>query len=227
MRRTFKKFHGISAIIDPADLELYRALLPDVYDMPDKPLVSLTVIEYVHIAAWPLLMSYREGVVALNSLFEDGTGWFILNMPVTRDLAAMMGRRVGFPKKRVESIEFLPERGIWKGKVANNGKDIFSVELSPDGAYPRFEHDRPACPVPVPPLEAAHLVKPLRVGSKPNRAWLQVKNVVKETPALPGTARVGVDADQDWAPLIDEERTWPGVYFQFWGGAAVSHRPLG
>ena len=227
MRKTFKKFHGISAIIDPSDRELYRRLLPDVFDMPDKPLVSLTVVEYVHIAAWPLLMSYREGAIALNSLYEDEKGWFILDMPVTKGLAAMTGRRIGFPKKRVESIEFVPVRGIWRGEVAADGKDMFSVDLSPDEAYPRFEHDRPTCTVPAPVLEASHLVRPPRVGSKPRRAWLQVRSVVRETPMLPGTAQVSVDASEDWAPLIDETRSWPGVYFQFWGGASISHRSLG
>jgi hypothetical protein len=226
MGRIFKKFHGISAVIDPVDRELYRALLPDVFEMPDKPLVSLTIVEYVHIAAWPLLMSYHEGAVALSSRFGDGEGWFILDMPVTKGLAAMTGRRIGFPKKRVESIEFLPVQGVWQGEVSENGKDLFSVELAPDGEYPRFEHDRPPCPVPAPPLEVSHLVKPPRVGSKPLSAWLEVRDVTRETPKLPGTARVSIDAGEDWAPLVDETRVWPGVYFQFWGGASMSYRSL-
>ncbi|MBN1883324.1 MAG: acetoacetate decarboxylase family protein [Deltaproteobacteria bacterium] len=226
MRRTFKKFHGISAVIDPTDRKLYRGLLPDVFDMPDEPLISLSIVEYVHIAAWPLLMSYREGAVALRSRFKDDEGWFILDMPVTRGLAAMARRHIGFPKKRVDSIEFMPVSGIWRGGVATNGRDMFAVELSPDGDYPRFEHDRPACKNPAPPMEVLHLVRPPRVGSTPVRAWFQVKNITKETPTLPGTARVSVNPGKDWAPLIDETRLWPGVYFQFWGGASISHRLL-
>jgi len=226
MGRIFKKFHGISATVDPADRELYRALLPDIFETPDEPLVSLTIVEYVHVAAWPLLMSYREGAVALKSRFKDDEGWFILDMPVTRGLAAMTGRRNGFPKKRAGSIEFAPMGGVWRGEVATNGKELFSVELSPDGEYPRFEHDRPACPVPAPPLETAHLVKPPQVGLKPRKARLEVKSITKETPRLPGTAQVSVDTGEAWATLIDETRVWPGVYFQFWGGASMSHRSL-
>lgn len=226
MGRVFKKFHGISAVIDPTNLDLYRTLLPDMFAMPDEPLVSLTIVEYVHIAAWPLLMSYREGSVALSSRFEDEEGWFILDMPVTRGLAAMTGRPLGFPKRRVGSVEFMPVGGIWRGEVATNGGNLFAVELTPDGEYPRFEHDRPPCPVPAQPLEVSHLVRPPLVGSKPLSAWFEVRGVTKETPKLPGTARVSVDTGKDWAPLIDGTRSWPGVYFQFWGDASMVHRSL-
>jgi len=227
MRRTFKKFHGISASIDPEDTGLYRALLPDLFDMPHGPKVSLTVTEYVHVAAWPLLMSYREGAVALKSRYEDDEGWFVLDMPVTRGIAAMAGRGIGFPKRRVESIEFKPESGVWRGDVSADGRDILSIELSPDGDYPRFEPDRPDCPIPAPPLEATHIVRPSRGEDRPRGVRLQVRHVVKETPKLPGTARVRVDADAKWAPLVDDSQSWHGVYFQFWGGASFVFSSLG
>jgi hypothetical protein len=227
MRRTFKKFHGISASIDPGDTGLYRALLPDLFDMPEKPQVSLTVTEYVHVAAWPLLMSYREGAVALRSRYGDDEGWFVLDMPVTKGIAAMAGRGIGFPKRRVESIGFMPERGVWRGDVTADGRDILSVELSPDGDYPRFEPDRPDCPISAPPLETAYIVRRSRGEARPRGVRLQVRHVVKETPELPGTARVRVDADTDWAPLVDDTHAWPGVYFQFWGGASLVFCSLG
>jgi len=226
MRRTYKKFHGISAIIEPKDADLYRALLSDFFDMPDDPRISLTVVEYVHVAAWPLLMSYREGAIGLKSRFNDDEGWFVLDMPVTKGIAAMAGRRIGLPKRQAESIEFMPQSGIWEGKVIPNGRELFSVKLVPDGNYPRFEPDRPDCPIPAPPFETAYVVRPPRVGSRPRATRFEVTRLVKETPSLPGTARVRVDSSEEWAGLVDEEKSWPGVYFQFWGVASVRNRPL-
>jgi hypothetical protein len=121
----------------------------------------------------------------------------------------------------------MPQKGVWQGEVVPDGREIFSVELFPDGDYPRFEPDRPECPVPAPPFETVFVVRPPRVGSRPRAARFEVTNVVKETPLLPGTARVRVDSHEEWAGLVDEEISWPGVYFQFWGGASIRHRPLG
>jgi len=70
------------------------------------------------------------------------------------------------------------------------------------------------------------VVRPPRVGSRPRATRFEVTRLVKETPSLPGTARVRVDSSEEWAGLVDEEKSWPGVYFQFWGVASVRNRPL-
>ncbi len=57
----------------PVDLELYRSLLPEQFDMPDQPLVVVTVADYYDVTL--PLVPYREGYVLLQCKYQGRTGW--------------------------------------------------------------------------------------------------------------------------------------------------------
>lgn len=94
----FRAYHGISTCVAPTDLELYRSLLPEAFSMPQRPKVMLFVIGYTKVVPWPMTR-YLETLVFLVSSYGGEGGWYVITMPVTKQLPMQGGRAMGFPKR--------------------------------------------------------------------------------------------------------------------------------
>jgi acetoacetate decarboxylase len=129
VRGTFQEFYGIFTAVEPADLELYRSLLPDVFDMPEQPGVGLFVVNYSQVNPWPMV-PYLEGAVVLRASYKGEEGWHVITMPVTERVPCEGGKYLGFPKY-VTDVSLWPSRGNWKGEVKHEGTALLTLEYTP------------------------------------------------------------------------------------------------
>ena len=88
-RNVWQDTRGIFAIVEPADLGLYRELLPQQFSMPDQPMVGLYVVHFVDTEPWPMsateyLFPYFEATVLLRCEYEGQIGWYSHFMPVRK-----------------------------------------------------------------------------------------------------------------------------------------------
>ena len=82
----YRKFQGITTHFVPADLKLYRRLLPERFGMPAQPLVGIFAADYQRLYPWPML-PYREWAVLLKNEIQGETGWCAITLPVTTWIA--------------------------------------------------------------------------------------------------------------------------------------------
>ena len=67
-RNIWQDTKGIFTMVEPADLELYRELLPTQFTLPDQPMVGLYVVHFADTEPWPMtvteyLFPYYEATV--------------------------------------------------------------------------------------------------------------------------------------------------------------------
>ncbi len=98
----YKEFDGIMLFYTPKDMAAYRELLPQVFDLPDQPLVEVFDIDYYKMAPWSL-EPYREVAVFLLAKYKGEEIWHCITMPVTSDKARIGGiKNLGYPKVLAE-----------------------------------------------------------------------------------------------------------------------------
>jgi acetoacetate decarboxylase len=79
-RGLFRELHGIAVAMEPADLSVYRSVLPAVLSVPDLPIVSAWIASWDDVQG---LRPYREGAVRLRCAYEGKEGWFVTTMPIS------------------------------------------------------------------------------------------------------------------------------------------------
>lgn len=133
----FLKQHGISAVFEAGQADLYRQLLPPVFGMPDRLLVLVTVVHYDEVT--PALVPYHEAYVMLRCRYRGETGLFALTMPVDEATANVGGRQIGFPKYVADRITLTDEDAVSRGEVVRDGRTVLSLRFSADGSPPAIE----------------------------------------------------------------------------------------
>ena len=91
-RNIWQDSHGIFAMAEPADMDLYRSLLPAEFTVPDQPMVGLYLVHFTDTEPWPItlaefLLPYHEATILLRCEYQGQTGWYSVVMPVTTDNA--------------------------------------------------------------------------------------------------------------------------------------------
>jgi hypothetical protein len=127
----FRKSRSLSVIVEPADLALYRELLPPAFSMPKHPLVSINVVDQLEVGPWPLT-PYQLGSVSLRCAYEGEEGWHPITMPETKWVAVWTGRTMGFPKYVADEIHLSPEAEGWVGEVRHAGELRLRLAFAPD-----------------------------------------------------------------------------------------------
>ena len=92
----FREFRGITTHIQPADLSIYRALLPQAFGLPELPIVTIFIADYYKLDAWPLIR-YGEWAVLLKCSFGSEEGWYPVTMPVTSRICHARRAAHGLP----------------------------------------------------------------------------------------------------------------------------------
>jgi hypothetical protein len=212
--------HGIYAAFPPADLELYRALLPPQFDMPDTPQVVVFVADYYDLniplsrqhpeLGLPDMVPYLEGAVLLQCEYQGLPGQHVITMPVDDDTANKAGRLLGFPKYVADEITLEEANGGWVGRVMHEGRIVLGLEFTPvpgataqtttGGSYLRLFQLIP--PGQGPEVSQVNSVAPTDT---------QLESVI-------GSASVQVDPDAEWAGLIPEGKV--GAMFREATGAS-------
>jgi hypothetical protein len=134
-RNVWQDTRGIFSIVEPADLGLYRELLPQQFSMPDQPMVGLYVVHFVDTEPRPItaaeyLFPYFEATVLLRCEYEGQIGWYSHVMPVSTEAAMIGGRRLGFPKYVADEMLLEPIEKGWRGTAAHEGRDRISLRFA-------------------------------------------------------------------------------------------------
>ncbi len=187
---SFQGQRDITAAFPPADLALYRSLLPESFDMPDQPLVAVIVADYYDVTL--PLVPYREGYVALQCKYQGRTGWHVLTMPVDDETANVGGRSIGFPKYVADQITLEEQGGGWMGRVVSEGRTVMEVAFTAKGsAAPATGGQSPVAFQLLPPGQGPTILEVDTVASGERR-----------TVTTPGSATVSADAGEPWAGLL-------------------------
>jgi Acetoacetate decarboxylase (ADC) len=209
-RGALRESLGIAAFFEPADTDLYRRLLPAPFTVPDQPLVSVSAIDYLKAAPWPLTR-WQEWSVMLRCKWRDSIGWYPVTAPVTRWLPMSAGRYLGYPKYVVDSILVTPSsalamhRGVQQLAMHFEPNDAPSAEWAADllADDALFKSD-------------IYVVVPPGTGATAQR--VSYSYVEAHWTTVAGTVRLAVDARQPWAKLMPGAGAVPGQASHFVGG---------
>lgn len=206
----FRGTRLVRTAFPPADLALYRSLLPQQFDMPDQPLVVVTVADYYDVTL-PLL-PYREGYVLLQCEYQGRTGWYTYTMPVDDETANAGGRAIGFDKYVADEITLEEKDGVWAGRVVHGGGTVMEVTFTPEGE-PSTETGAGETSVLfnlMPPGEGPGIIE---VKSSPSGE--------QKTATTTGSATVRADPGEPWAGLLDPQGSTIWAVFQEITGNSV------
>jgi len=213
----FRAFHGMETVIEPAEMGLYRSLLPDAVSMPAQPAVHIYVISFEQVAPWPF-GPYLESSVALKCGYEGEEGWFVKTMPVTTWLANVGGRRVGFPKYVANEITLQTSPRCWTGEVKHKGVVQLRLEFTPGLPCEMTPWEQTAWQKNPFLGSAIYVLLPPDKGPALQKVFLD--NVVPPTwgSSETGMVHVTINPTASWAGLIPERKEFPGMIHHFKGG---------
>jgi hypothetical protein len=184
----------IMTALAPADLELYRTLLPAQFDMPDQPLVVVAVLHYYNVSL--PLVPYREGYVSLQCKYQGRTGWYTYTMPVDDKTANDGGRTIGFNKYVADKITLEEQDGVWTGRVVHGGRTMMEIVLTTTGQPVTATGGGEA-------YSAFNLVPPGE-GPKVNEVRSAASGE-ETTSTTSGSATVKADPGEPWAGLLNPD----------------------
>jgi len=190
---SFRGQRGITATFAPADLALYRSLLPGAFDLPESPLLVVAVVSYFDVTL--PLTPYGEGYVVLACRFRGRTGWYVVTMPVDEATACSSGRTLGFPKYLTDRIVLGAADGVWHGRVAHQGREIIALAFTPNAdAWPvTTGSNDPGFP--------CFLHLPPGQGPLVNQVDTRLFGP-RRTVTTTGTATMQADSGEAWAGLL-------------------------
>jgi hypothetical protein len=212
----FRHSRSVSVLLEPADLDLYRALLPDSFGMPTHPLVSFAIVDQLEVGPWPLT-PYQLGNVNLRCVYQGEEGWHPITMPENQRVAIWSGRTMGFPKYMADHIA-LEQRGEgWYGEVRDDGEVRLALTFAPDPeALPdwqaaNWEVGGPTFNL-MPPGKGPE-VRVIR--SAPGKG--QAESVVQ-----PGWVRVEIGPSRPWAGVVSRATHGAGFQVEHRGGSSLA-----
>ena len=196
--------------IAPTDLELYRSLLPEQFDMPDQPLVVVTVADYYDVTL--PLVPYREGYVLLQCKYQGRTGFYTYTMPVDDKTANDGGRAIGFNKYVADKITLEKQDSVWTGRVVHGGRIAMEIVFEGSGEPVTTTGGGEE-------VSLFNLVPP---GEGPR--VIEVKSAAsgdQTTVTTSGSATVKADPGEPWAGLLNPEGSTVWAQFQELTGNSV------
>jgi acetoacetate decarboxylase len=214
----FRQFHGIFTVVEPANLELYRSLLPQPLEMPARPVVALFAVDYVEVFPWPMT-PYREATVALRCKYNGEEGWHVKTMPVTKQVPNWGGRFLGFPKYVADEISLQSSGQNWEGEVKHAGDTRLALEFTTENMRELTADEKEFMESGV-----SQLKEPLFLFVPPDNGPTLQKVMVQQTvepqwKAKQGMVKITVGSKEPWAGLIPAGTIAPGLFQEFTGGA--------
>jgi hypothetical protein len=217
----YQQFTGLFGCTAPADLVLFRKMLPEKFEMPADPQVCFYTIDFKISSVGP----YHEAALLIPVTYKGESGKYVLSMDLDNYAATAGGRALGFPKYMGE-VSITQTGHDWVAKASANGKTDLEVNYtgechkSDEFLWPDFIN---LTPIPSSTTSSEAFLPP-RTGS--------VLRVPAEylTPAqfysLAGSVKVSIRADLPWHGLFDESKPFPGLLSSFVGGVDLGNQPL-
>jgi hypothetical protein len=203
----FRASHSIGTMAEPADLKLYRELLPRQFDMPQHPMVSVNIVDNSEVGPWPLT-PYQLGSISLRCSYRGEEGWHPITMPESKWIPVWAGRAMGFPKYVADEVSLVQSGGSWRGEVVHDGRSRILLEFTPEPIEPPIW------------IEEGWSVGGPTFNLRPPSEGPQVEVVrsVAEENAEPtsekieGTIRVTLGPDEPGAGLLEPGAPSYGIY---------------
>jgi len=222
-RGFFQEFRGLFGCTAPADLALYRQMLPEKIEMPADPQVCFYVVHFAISGVGP----YNEAAILLPVEYAGQPGKYVLTMPLDNLAASSGGRAQGFPKYIAEEVSLSDDgHNNWTGAVRNAGQ--IDLQASYTGAcraggefpFPDFIN---LTPIPSSASQREAYLAP-RAGS----ALLITSELLAEPQfySLEGTVQMQIGDALPWNGLFDEAKAFPAQLVTFKGGIDLGSRPL-
>ncbi|MCJ7773255.1 MAG: acetoacetate decarboxylase family protein [Desulfobacterales bacterium] len=128
----YEEFDGILFFYQPKNTTLYRELLPDIFEMPDSPLVEIFIIDYYQMAPWAI-KPYLEAAVFLLAKYNGQEAWHCITMPVTTNEARLGGIiYLGYPKV-MGDISFQRNDTNFIGILNAGDNTVMNISLNTKG----------------------------------------------------------------------------------------------
>lgn len=212
----YREFEGLMTHFEPKDPALYRKLLPEPFEVPAQPIVMVFVADYLRLKPW-YNPRYQEWAVLLKDEWKGKPGWYCVTIPVTRWLAMVGGRYLGFPKYIADEI-ILSKSG--EGRIATakyKGAVQLSLEFHPGITRQLAPWEKALLDDESFFKGGAHLLVPPGQGPRAQEIGLRHVTQPKWSPE-PGMIHLKVDPGETWAGLVPDEGEFPGAYNHFIGG---------
>lgn len=213
----WQDYHGVFTTFQPVDLELYRKLLPDDLDMPEDPMVSMFVVDYVTVVPFPM-SPYLEGSVAIKCKYNGEDGWHVLSMPVTKKIANIAGRLIGYPKYVADEIVIEKNgRGI-HGIVRHQGNVKISLDYTPEMTRALTSEEEAALAIGSKgAAEPRFLLVPPAKGPTLKRIIVE-ERIPANWDVEQGLVKIHIEPDDPWAGLVKDGTVTAGQFKKFTGG---------
>lgn len=226
---------GIFTVIEPADLDLYRSLLPAPLQMPEHPIVGATLLD---MNQGNPVNRFQEGRLTIKCLCPDGLeSWLVISTPVPFNIQCREGVVWGWPKYVADQISFSREENSARAEVLYQGDERYSLDFTAG---------------PVKDEAALKALGKVEGGNTVSWYWIQGGSVLVRTGRGPGfesgsasrtldwqagQVKVHIRPSDPWAGLIPEDSVTDGFYQKFIGVrrgdtiltklATVGGRPVG
>jgi len=212
---------GIFTMVKPADLELYRELLPEQFGVPPQPMVGVYVVHFADTEPWPMtltkfLFPYFEATILLRCEYQGQIGWYSHVMPVSTEAAMIGGHRLGFPKYVADEISLNPTEDGWVGAAVHEGESRIELVFT----------EMPVADIEAPTSlerdfinglgDAANLVGPLILLIPPSQG--PEVNVARCSPPPLADRRAGlvqISLSEPYDRLVPEGTAAPGLFQRF------------
>jgi hypothetical protein len=216
----YREFEGLTTHLEPEDLSLYRALLPQSFGMPNQPVVTIFVADHVRVGPWPLTR-YQEWAVLLRCECRGEMGWYCVTIPVSKWLPMRGGRYLGFPKYVADEITLARSGESRAATAKHRGVEQLALDFKPGTTRQLAPWERELAEDKAFFKEGDfYLLVPPGQGPRIRRISLDSVSEPTWSPEH-GMIRVRVNPSQSWAGLIPNEGPFPGTYNHFIGGASL------
>ena len=221
-RGTWQEFHGIFTGVEPADLELYRELLPAEMEMPERPAVGVFIVDYVIVVPCPHI-PYLEGTLGIRGIYNGEEGWHTVTMPLSNDAVAALfgGRSVGFPKYPAD-VTLTQSGDNWQGVVTHEGVVRMSLNFTPGFTRELEPWEEEEMNSGLTRLEVPIFQKGPIEDLSVEGADLYHITLFDKVPATwestQGMVEIHISPDDPWAGLIEPGTVSPGLFQEFTGG---------
>ena len=213
---TFRELEGLVTHFEPKDPSLYRKLLPEPFEMPSQPVVTVYVVDHVRVFPWPMVPC-QDWSVQLKSEWKGEEGWYSVTMPVTRWFPVISGRYVGFPKYIVDEITLARSGETRVATAKNKGVVQQALEFHPGTTRQLAPWEKELAENKSFFKGDVHVLVPPGRGPRAQKIILRHVTPPKWSPEH-GMIRVAVDPSESWAGLVPDEAEFPGTHNHFVGG---------
>jgi hypothetical protein len=217
----YQKFHGLFGCTPPADLALFRKMLPDKFEMPTDPQVCFYIIDF-EISS---VGSYHEAAILLPITYKGQSGKYVLTMDLDNRAATSGGRAIGFPKYQGQvSVE--RNGNDWTGIASANGTEDLKASYtgqctkSDEILWPDFIN---LTPIPS-GTSSSQAFLPPRTGKAVRVPAEYLSD--KTFHSLKGDIKLEIGDHLPWNGLVDETKPFPGLWSAFVGGVDLGNQAL-